>query len=113
MPSLTQNQIFIGYSHKDIRSRQDLEINLKPFLRGGSIVSWSDEQIAAGSEWFNEIQSAVTRWLGDEVRPPRTLCRNLPADGKRIPTPFRGSRSALPPMRIRMCARLQFRNLAN
>ena len=34
------------------RSRQALEMNLKPFLRGGSIVSWSDEQIAAGSECF-------------------------------------------------------------
>jgi internalin A len=34
--------------------------NLKPHLRGGFIVSWSDKQIASGSEWSKEIQSALT-----------------------------------------------------
>jgi internalin A len=42
------------------RWRDDLDTNLKPYLRGGSIVSWSDQQIAPGSEWFKEIQSALT-----------------------------------------------------
>ena len=41
---------------KDKRWRDDLEIHLKPYLRGGSIVSWSDQQIAPGSEWLKEIQ---------------------------------------------------------
>jgi hypothetical protein len=35
-------------------------VHLRPYLRGGSIVSWSDQQIAPGSEWFREIQSALT-----------------------------------------------------
>src|SRR5271169_4164156 len=31
-----------------------------PYLRDGSITSWSDQQIAPGSNWFREIQSALT-----------------------------------------------------
>ena len=42
------------------RIRDDLEMHLKPYLRGGSIVSWSDQKIASGSQWFKEIQSALT-----------------------------------------------------
>jgi len=54
-----QNQVFISYSHKDRKWRDDFETHLKPYLRGGSVVSWSDQQIAPGSEWFKEIQSAL------------------------------------------------------
>jgi TIR domain len=54
------DQVFISYSHKDERWRDELEIQLKPYLRDGSITSWSDQQIAPGSEWFTEIQSALT-----------------------------------------------------
>ena len=52
---MPRNQVFISYSHKDTRWRNDLEIQLKPYLREGSITSWSDEQIVAGSQicfWF-------------------------------------------------------------
>jgi hypothetical protein len=59
MPQPTRNQVFISYSHKDSKWRDELEIQLKPYLLGGSIVSWSDQQIAPGSEWFKEIQSAL------------------------------------------------------
>jgi len=52
MPQPTREQVFISYSHKDKRWRDDLDTHLKPYLRGGSIVSWSDQQIAPGSEWF-------------------------------------------------------------
>jgi len=60
MPPPTRNQIFISYSHKDERWRDELETHLKPYLRDGSIISWSDKQITPGSEWFREIQSALT-----------------------------------------------------
>jgi TIR domain/AAA ATPase domain len=56
-----RNKIFISYSHKDKRWRDELEIQLKPYLREGSIISWSDEQIVAGSQWFGEINSALTQ----------------------------------------------------
>jgi internalin A len=54
-----REQVFISYSHKDKKWRDDLNTHLKPYLRGGSIVSWSDQHIAPGSEWFKEIQSAL------------------------------------------------------
>src|SRR5271157_5238595 len=60
MPPPPRNKVFISYSHKDKKWRDDLDTHLKPYLRGGSIVSWSDQQIAPGSEWFKEIQSALT-----------------------------------------------------
>jgi hypothetical protein len=52
-------QIFISYSHQDKPFRDALEINLKPYLRAGSIASWSDQQIAPGSQWLPEIESAL------------------------------------------------------
>ena len=54
------DQVFISYSHNDKKWRDDLDMHLKPYLRGGSIVSWSDQQIVPGSNWFREIQSALT-----------------------------------------------------
>ena len=57
---MPRDQVFISYSHQDKRWHDDLRVHLKPYLRGGSIVSWSDQQIAPGSEWFREIQSALT-----------------------------------------------------
>jgi hypothetical protein len=57
--SMPQEQVFISYSHMDKKWRDDLDTHLKPYLRGGPIVSWSDEQITAGSKWFNEIKSAL------------------------------------------------------
>jgi internalin A len=54
-----QDEVFISYSHKDTRWRDELETHLKPYHRTGSIISWSGQQIAPGSEWFTEIQSAL------------------------------------------------------
>ena len=61
---MPRDQVFISYSHKDKRWRDDLDTHLKPYLRGGSIVSWSDQQIAPGSKWFREIQSALANSQG-------------------------------------------------
>lgn len=52
-------QIFISYSHQDKTFRDELETNLKPYLRAGSFTSYSDQQIAPGSQWFPEIESAL------------------------------------------------------
>jgi internalin A len=58
---MPRDQVFISYSHKDEEWRKDLEKNLKPYLRDGSIISWSDKQIVAGSQWFGEINSALAQ----------------------------------------------------
>ncbi|HTD15652.1 MAG TPA: toll/interleukin-1 receptor domain-containing protein [Chthoniobacterales bacterium] len=60
MPSPAKDQVFISYSHEDTKWREDLEKHLKPFLRAGSIKSWSDKQISSGSQWFTEIKTALT-----------------------------------------------------
>lgn len=58
MPQTTIKRVFISYSHRDKRWRDELEVYLKPYLRAGSISSWSDEDIKPGSKWFEEIRSA-------------------------------------------------------
>ena len=57
---MSRDRVFISYSHKDKKWRDDLDTHLKPYLRDGSITSWSDQQIGPGSQWFREIQSALT-----------------------------------------------------
>ena len=52
-------QIFVSYSHQDKTFRDELETNIKPYLRAGSFTSYSDQQIAPGSQWFPEIESAL------------------------------------------------------
>lgn len=56
---MPRNQVFISYSHRDKKWRDEFTTNLKPYLRDHPITSWSDQQIAPGSEWFNEIKSAL------------------------------------------------------
>jgi TIR domain len=56
---MPRDQVFISYSHKDKRWRDELDTHLKPHLRAGSITSWSDKQIAPGSQWLPAIESAL------------------------------------------------------
>ena len=56
---MPKDQVFISYSHKDKKWLGELETHLKPYLRNRTITSWSDQQIAPGSEWFTEIQVAL------------------------------------------------------
>jgi TIR domain len=60
MPPPARDQVFISYIQKDRKWCDDLDTHLKPYLRDGSITSWSDQQIAPGSQWFTEIESALT-----------------------------------------------------
>ena len=61
MPPPSGDHVFISYSHIDKEWLESLQKHLKPYLREGSMTSWSDEQIAPGSKWFGEIESALTR----------------------------------------------------
>jgi hypothetical protein len=47
---MPEEQVFISYSHNDKKWLDELEKHLKPYLRGSSIISWSDQQIAPGSK---------------------------------------------------------------
>jgi hypothetical protein len=55
-----KDQVFISYSHKDDLSRVELETHLKPYVRNGSITTWSDRQIQPGLKWEAEINAALT-----------------------------------------------------
>lgn len=48
-------KIFLSYSHKDERWKDKLLTHLSPMRRQGSINSWDDRQIKAGSQWNDEI----------------------------------------------------------
>jgi hypothetical protein len=55
-----RTDVFISYSHKDERWREDLEKHLKPYVRSGSITAWSDKHIQPGSKSLAEIQRALS-----------------------------------------------------
>jgi hypothetical protein len=54
-----RDKLFISYCHKDAKFLEDLLLHLKPFERAGLVAKWSDKQIAAGSQWLDEIQAAL------------------------------------------------------
>lgn len=60
-PSLSvSSKIFISYSHKDVRWLERLQIMLRPLMHSDQLITWVDSQIIAGSDWFVEIQHALS-----------------------------------------------------
>ena len=55
-----RNQIFISYSHKDLRWLQRLQVHLKPLERLGTITRWDDTLIDPGKKWQDEIKAALS-----------------------------------------------------
>ncbi|HKV10227.1 MAG TPA: toll/interleukin-1 receptor domain-containing protein [Thermoanaerobaculia bacterium] len=53
------DQVFISYSHRDKKYMEELQTQLKPFLRSGTVTAWSDQDIRSGAKWFDEIQAAL------------------------------------------------------
>ena len=49
-----RDRVFISYAHKDEEWRDKIEIALKPFVKVPNTI-WSDDDIAAGSLWHQEI----------------------------------------------------------
>ena len=58
---MVRDQVFISYSHRDDQYFEELQTQLKPYLRTGVITAWTDQQIAPGSEWFGEIKDALDK----------------------------------------------------
>jgi len=56
---MARDQVFISYSHQDGQYREELEVHLKPYIRTSAIIAWSDQQIAPGSKWLDEIKAAL------------------------------------------------------
>lgn len=54
-----REQVFISYSHKDRRILEQLQVALKPLIRGKTITLWDDTKLKAGDVWREEIKTAV------------------------------------------------------
>jgi hypothetical protein len=58
--SQNRDKVFISYSHKDKKFLDELLAHLKPLERAGRISAWSDLEIQPGSQWAEQIQSALS-----------------------------------------------------
>ncbi len=57
---MTKINVFVSYSHKDIKWKNRFEEILKPVLRDSVALQWwGDEKINPSDEWHEEIQSAL------------------------------------------------------
>jgi ActR/RegA family two-component response regulator len=56
-----QPVIFVSYSHRDSEEKDRLLSYLRVLQNIGLTDPWSDERIAAGSNWFEEISQAVNQ----------------------------------------------------
>jgi hypothetical protein len=57
--SVTRNQVFISYSHKDKTWLEQLQIHLKPMIRKKTLQVWDDTQIKSGDIWREKIKNAL------------------------------------------------------
>ena len=55
----SRTQVFISYSHEDSSHLKQLQDQLKPYVRGGTLVFWDDTMIQAGKIWREEFDTAV------------------------------------------------------
>jgi len=53
-------KIFISYSHRDEKWKQQLVKQLEVLQMQGDVQVWDDRKIKAGDNWFQEIQQALT-----------------------------------------------------
>lgn len=54
-------RIFISYSHKDDKLREELDDHLQPLRRAGLVESWHDRKILPGDDWKKEIDQNLER----------------------------------------------------
>lgn len=52
-------KIFISYSHRDEKFKDDLQIGLASLRNNGYIDAWDDRAIMPGKEWDHEIKDAL------------------------------------------------------
>jgi hypothetical protein len=58
---MSRERVFISYSHQDRSWLDRLMEHLAALERWGLVHTWSDNRIAAGSDWQSEIEEALSR----------------------------------------------------
>ena len=53
--------VFISYSHKDEAEKEQLVAQLRVLERAGKINLWIDDRIKGGSDWEQEIKTAMRK----------------------------------------------------
>jgi len=57
--SSSNTTVFVGYSHKDRRYLERLQVHLTDLERQGMVDLWSDTKIVPGTKWREEIKRAI------------------------------------------------------
>jgi formylglycine-generating enzyme required for sulfatase activity len=58
---MVRRELFISYSHRDLKWLEQLRTHLKPLERNYNLERWDDSRIKPGDRWLEEIEQALSR----------------------------------------------------